>query len=201
MSDFIQQSELILASGSKNRRKLLEEIGLSFAVMPSQVDEGAIKKSFSGNDPKYLALNLATHKAMAVSKKNENIPVIGADQLSVLKNQMYDKPLSHPNAIRQLTQLSGQSHTLYTAVCIAQNNTVLWTHVEMTQLKMRALSRDQIEHYLLTDQPYHSCGSYHFEGLGKWLFESVTSCESTIVGLPMLPLINALLNLKLVQIN
>lgn len=200
MFNFLQQTDLILASGSKSRKKLLEDAGLSFDIHPSDVDEQAIKNTFEGDDFGALALKLANEKAVEVSKIYPGSIIIAADQLSVLKGKIYDKPLTHLKAVEQLSSLSGKTHTLYTAVALVKNQMSIWEYVEPAKLTIRALTQETIEHYLKLEKPYHACGSYHFEGLGKWLFESVEADESTIVGLPLLPLYNALLSHNIVQI-
>jgi septum formation protein len=196
---FIQQRPIILASGSKNRQQLLHSVGLELAVQPSGVDETAIKQGYKGDSFKNLALLLAQAKARAVSNLQKDSIIIAADQLCVFDNEIFDKPITHEQAIAQLIRLNGHTHQLLTAVCIASNDQMLWSYLEPATLTMRSLSREMIERYLRLEQPYQSCGSYHFEGLGKWLFKEVSAHESTVIGLPVLPLLNALIDLGFVS--
>lgn len=200
MSSFISQKPLILASGSISRQKLLSDAGLKFDIHLSNVDEDKIKKDFQDNDFEQLALTLAKEKALVVSTKYPDIAVIAADQLCVLGHEIFDKPLSHTRAQEQLKELNGKKHRLLTAVCVAKEGQILWSYLEPVYLTMRHLSDQTIEHYLNLETPYNSCGSYHFEGRGKWLFEDVSEHESTIIGLPILPLFNALIEFDLVSI-
>lgn len=200
MSNFIQQQSITLASSSKNRQRLLREAGLDIAVRPASIDESGIKKSNQTMAYSDLTILLAMQKALNVSNHHPKEYIIAADQLCVLGTQYFDKPLTHEKACEQLHALNGQTHHLYTAVAIVKNNQTLWQHLVITTLTMRAVPLNAIESYLLAEKPYHSCGSYHYEGLGKWLFEHVLNGdESTIMGLPTLPLFNELLNLDIVR--
>jgi septum formation protein len=200
MSKFLQQTPIILASGSINRQQLLKDVGLEFDIQLSHVDEDAIKAVFEGDDWEALALQLAEQKAMVVTKDNTNHTIIAADQLCVLNHRIYDKPLTHERAVHQLSQLNGHTHQLLTAVCLAQDGQVIWRHVEPINLTMRPLTQEAIEHYVSTAKPLNSCGSYHYESMGQWLFESVSGQESTIVGLSMMALLNALIQFNIVTI-
>ncbi|GGI89661.1 Maf family protein [Legionella impletisoli] len=193
MSDLIHQAQLILASGSVHRHKLLKQVGLSIETHPSKVDEDVIKKAFRGNEYSELALQLAREKGLSVSDFFPKAGVIAADQLCLCENTILDKPLTHERAHAQLSFLSGKTHHLLSAVCLVYQKSVVWQHLDIITLSMRSLSSDVIDQYLKLDKPYQSCGSYHFEGLGKWLFEEATGNEAAIVGLPILPLLNALI--------
>ncbi|AHE67873.1 Maf family protein [Legionella oakridgensis] len=202
MLDFLQQVPLVLASASKNRQKLLQNCGLQFSIRPSNIDESHIKKHYKGHSFSDLAMLLAKSKAMSVSQELPNDVIIAADQLCVLDNQYFDKPIAHAIAKQQLEQLSGKSHQLLTAVCLVKNNQILWQHLVCTIMTMHCLKPSTIENYLHIEQPYHSCGSYHYEGLGKWLFKEIHhGDESTIIGLPLLALLNALQALNIVSIR
>lgn len=200
MSDFINQPHLILASGSINRAKLLTQAGLHFDVIPSGLDEDLIKNQHDGESFAKLAIKLSDAKAEKVSLNHKQSYVIAADQLCVYNNKIFDKPLSVQRAISQLTALQNQAHELISAVSLFKNGEMIWSHAETVQLKMRALSSKQIQHYVEIERPLQSCGSYHFEGRGQWLFEAVSSDTATVVGIPMLALMNQLIKLKLVEV-
>ncbi|RUQ88070.1 Maf family protein [Legionella septentrionalis] len=199
MFDLIHQEPIILASGSKSRQHLLKSVGLDFKIIPSGVDETAVKNDFK-KDWLSLAVTLAHEKALTVSKRFPDTAVIAADQLCILDNEYFDKPITHANAVGQLQRLSGKKHQLFTAVCIAKNNRIIWQQEECPELTMHTLSMSTIQAYLHQEQPYQSCGSYHYEGMAKWLFKEVSGAESTIMGLPLQSLVNALLSLEIVTI-
>ncbi|ARG99431.1 Maf family protein [Legionella micdadei] len=200
MSEFInQQHPLILASASSARSNLLSSIGLHFEVIPSHCDEEKLKKNFNSNNWLDLAFHLANAKALEVSYRYPNYFVIAADQLCVIGNQYLDKPLTHANAVNQLRLLSGKTHQLIATTCIAQNGNVVWQNDDIATLTMHGLSDSTIEGYLRLAKPYHSCGAYHYEGAAKWLFKEVQGSDSTILGLPLLPLTQALVDLEIVK--
>jgi len=181
---------LILASGSSIRKTLLQTIAPNFKVIPASINE----RSY----PPLAALDLAEAKALAVSKKQANHWVIGADQICHLNNHVFHKPKSIENAIKTLTQLNGQTHTLKTAVCIACNNKIMWSLCENVQLTMNHLTKNEIKNYVKKDLPLESCGSYKYELMGKTLFESVSHDADTIQGLPTNKLQLALKEFKII---
>ncbi|CDZ77710.1 Maf-like protein YceF [Legionella massiliensis] len=203
MSEFIKQEPLILASASQTRLKLLHSLGLHFEVIPSNCDEDSIKQSVKTDSPEDLrnmAALLAASKALEVSKRNPSHFVIAADQLCVIGNQYLDKPITHENAVNHLRLLSGKTHQQIAATCIAKNGAIVWQHQDIAILKMQTLSDKTIEHYLRMEKPYQSCGAYNYEGRAKWLFKDVEGSESTILGLPLLPLTQALIELQAISL-
>ncbi|MFJ1268307.1 nucleoside triphosphate pyrophosphatase [Legionella lytica] len=199
MSNFFQQQPIILASGSSIRSKLLQSLGLEFTVIPSQCDEEVLKESFAKENTLELGYALAAHKALDVSQHYSEHFIIAADQLCLLGNILLNKPLDHQTAITQLSLLSDQTHQQISCLCIAKNNQILWQHHEVADLTMHPLNKQSIEAYLLSEKPYHSCGSYHYENQGKWLFQEVKGNEDTILGLPLFPLTQALRKLGAVH--
>lgn len=201
MSNFLQQKHpLILASASKIRAELLNKLGLTFSVIPSQCDEHYIKKHYGSADINALGFALATNKALDVSKQYPNQFVIGADQLCTINNKILDKPISHDIAVQHLHLLSGTTHQQIVYLCIAYNNEIIWQEYDVASLTLHQLSDECIESYLQTEQPYASCGAYHFETQGKWLFKEIRGQEDTILGLPLMLLTNALRTLKIVTL-
>ncbi|CAM4480808.1 MAG: 7-methyl-GTP pyrophosphatase [Legionella sp.] len=200
MSNFLQQQPIILASGSGIRRKLLQSLGLKFTVIPSDCDEEVLKESLDNQNMLELGYTLAAHKALNVSQHYPEHFIIAADQLCLLGETLLNKPLNHQTAIEQLSILSGQTHQQISCLCIAKNNKILWQHHEIADLTVHQLSKKTIEAYLLSEKPYHSCGSYHYENQGKWLFQEVKGNEDTILGLPLFPLTQALRKLGAVRL-
>ena len=199
MSNFLQQQPLILASGSTIRLKLLHSLGLEFLVIPSDCDEEAIKIAHQSESILDLGFTLAKTKALDVSQRYPEHFVIAADQLCVIGNKVLDKPLNHQTAIEHLHLLSGKKHQQIACVCIARNNEIVWQYHDVANLSVRHLSEKAINAYLHSEQPYHSCGAYQYETKGKWLFTEVQGNEDTILGLPLMPLANALINLGVVH--
>lgn len=201
MPNFLQQKRpLILASGSLIRQKLLLSLGLEFLVIPSHCDEDLIKKEHNSTDFLSLGLKLAQQKALEVSLKYPEYIIIAADQLCVIDNILLDKPLDHQTAVNHLRTLCGKTHQQIACLCIAHNQQIVWQHHDIAELTVHDLSEDTIERYLQEERPYHSCGAYHYESSGKWLFKEIKGTEDTILGLPLRPLMNALINLKAIAI-
>jgi len=199
MSDFIQQKKpLILASGSRIRSKLLQSLGLDFLVIPAHCDESWIKKNHQSLDFIKLGFKLAQQKALEISQTHPNHLVIAADQLCILDELIIDKPLKHTTAMEQLRLLRGKTHQQIVCMCIATENEIVWQHYESAELTLHRLSDEIIERYLQKERPYHSCGAYHYEHLGKWLFKEIKGSAETIMGLPLFPLMDALIKLDAV---
>ena len=188
----LKQNTIILASGSIGRKNILQRSQLTFSIVPSQLNETAIKNSLQNESPAHIATQLAQQKALLVSKRHPHAFVIGADQLCEFNGTIFDKPGNPMAAFNQLSTLSGHTHQLHTAVCLAHNNTLLWQHADCALLTMRKLSDDEINTYLELDQPFHCCGSYQIESLGCHLFKEVQGSSDTIQGLPLVPLLTAL---------
>lgn len=200
MSDFLRQSALILASGSINRRQLLESTGLQFEIYVAEVDEKSIKEQFVSETACQLGDRLARAKALSVSQRFPNAYVIGADQMCACENKRYDKPMTTEKAIEQLAELQGKTHQQICAMAIAHQNEIVWAAQDIAVLKMKPLHRDILKAYVAHDNPLFSCGAYHFEQMGKWLFESVEGSESSIQGLALVPLTKALSDLNIVTL-
>ena len=188
-----QEGDIILASASQSRRKLLQAAGIAFRTVPAGVDEAAIKGSHVplGSGLDHLATQLAIQKALVVAARNPGALVVGADQVLICEGEAFDKPENLAAARQQLLRLRGRTHRLETAVACARSNDVLWSHVEAPQLTMRAFSTDHLEAYIAAEGNAltESVGGYKLEGLGIQLFESVTGDYFAILGLPLLPLL------------
>ena len=199
MSKFLQggRPPLILASSSKVRARLLEAAGLAFIVEPPGLDEHAMRQALGGTSalsPQDVAEVLARAKAEAVSDLARDAFVIGADQVLALGDRILSKPESMEVARGELLDLSGKSHTLHSAVALARNGATLWAHSETSTLTMRAISPQFIGRYLASagEEVLSSVGAYQLEGLGIQLFEKIDGDYFSILGLPLLPLLDAL---------
>lgn len=188
--------QIILASTSQSRARLLEQAGLSFVVMPARVDEDAVKDAMLAEQASHLhiAEMLAELKALQVSQKAGNALVIGADQVLSAQNILYNKPCDRDEARRQIRSLSGREHELFTAVCVAQSGKVIWRQADRAKLKMRNFSDSFIDSYLdeMGDMALTTVGCYQLEGRGPLLFERISGDYYGILGLPLLPLLQLL---------
>lgn len=185
--------ELILASGSPYRKQMLERLGLAFHTHPANIDESPEPNEH----PAQLAQRLARHKAQHVAQYYPNAAVIGSDQVAALGNQLLGKPGHHDAAVAQLTQMSGQTVVFHTAVCLYYQQHYQERLVPV-QCTFRQLSKAEIEHYLITEQPYDTAGSAKAESLGIALLESMHSNDPTaIIGLPLIALTEMLRHIGL----
>lgn len=190
--------ELVLASGSRSRRSMLEAAGLSFSIDPANVDEPAIRETLQagGNaiDPADVAEVLARAKAQAVSAGHPGALVIGGDQILALDETIFEKPQGLPGARAHLEALRGRTHQLHSAVVLAIDDEVVWAHVDTAELTMRRFSDAFLSDYLRRAGAVvcDSVGAYQLEGLGVQLFERIEGDYFTILGLPLLPLLTEL---------
>jgi septum formation protein len=187
---------LVLASGSATRARLLADAGLPILVDPAAVDEEEIRASFQaeGRDAAACAAALAEAKATRVSGRHPGALVLGADQILDCGGRWLEKPRDLNAARAQLTQLRGKRHVLVTAAAVVRNGAIVWHVIDRAQLVMRAFSDAFLEDYVAAarDELLDSVGAYRLEGLGAQLFERVEGDFFTILGLPLLPLLDFL---------
>ena len=187
---------LLLASGSATRRLLLSEAGIPVEAESPDVDERAIEASLAatGARPADIALALARAKAEAVSVRHPGRLVLGGDQTLSLDGRAFHKPSTTLAAREQIAALSGATHHLESAVALVRDGAVLFETVARAALTMRVLSPAFIAAYgaAAGDGVRDSVGGYKLEGLGIHLFERIEGDHATILGLPLLPLLQAL---------
>jgi septum formation protein len=187
---------LLLASKSQARRSLLAASGIPFEAMDAHVDERAIEAPLrkSGLKGHAIAQHLAREKALAVSTVQPERLVLGADQTLALGDAILAKPIDRAAAHAQISAMSGRAHTLHAALCLARDGKVVAEAEAAARLTCRVLSPSFIDGYidLAGDSVLQSVGAYAVEGLGIHLFESIEGEHSTILGLPMLPLLRLL---------
>ncbi len=193
---------VILASASRIRAALLEKAGLQFSVHPADIDEDLLKERyFVEPDPLMheLALKLSEEKARAVSLIYPDHHIIGADQLLVLKDEIFSKPGTPAKAKTQLLQLRGQTHRLISAVSVVLNGEILWSHAGQVEMHMRTFSEAFLAQYLENcgDEVVNCVGGYQLEGMGAQLFQAVKGDYFTVLGLPLIPLLEFLRTRKI----
>jgi septum formation protein len=199
MSSFLQAARppLILASGSKSRARLLEAAGLAFIVEPPGLDEAVMRQAVSGEGsltPHDVAEVLARAKAEAVSELAPKAYVIGGDQVLALGDTILSKPETMEAARRQLLDLRGKSHTLHTSVAVATDGDAIWSETTIATLRMRKLSPEFIGRYLAAagEEILSSVGAYQLESLGVQLFDKIEGDYFSILGLPLIPILDTL---------
>ena len=179
---------LVLASRSAVRQTLLEAAGVPTDVRAADVDERAVEAGAPSQPPGVIAALLAREKATVVERLNPGRLVLGADQILTLDAQRFAKPGDRAAARAQLRALSGRTHELHSAIAFRQNATVLFEHVSMARLTMRAFSDQFLDLYLdaIGSAATASVGAYQIESLGIQLFERVDGDYFTVLGLPLM---------------
>ena len=182
--------KIILGSSSPSRRKILKKAGINFISKSPSLKESLEKKKYKGPREK-LPLYLAEKKALSIKASHEDI-IIGADQILLFKGRVYDKPKSMREAKTHLTNLSGKTHHLISGTTIIKNKKTLWRHTNKAKMKMRPISKKEIEEYLFLSGEIilKSVGAYNIEGHGVRLFSKIEGDFYSIVGLPLIPLLN-----------
>ena len=196
-------ADLVLASASPTRARLLRDAGLVFRIIPAQVDEPALRAGLEqeGTATPDAARALAAAKAVQVSRAHPGAVVLGADQLLEHRGRWLGKPET-PAALRsQLAALAGTNHTLTSAVAACRGGAVLWQAVDTARLAMRPLGERFLERYLAADAHdlAGSVGGYRLEGTGSHLFSAVEGDWFTIMGLPLLPLLAWLRRQRMIE--
>jgi len=189
---------IILASKSKVRRKILIENGINCSVEPSNIDEETIKESMLKQQasPEIISKNLAELKANKISqRKNEEI-VIGADSVIDLNGEIISKPTNRNEALEILKKLNGKKHYLISSVCVSKNGSMIWNHTDKAALTMKKMSLKELNSYLnkIKDEMLYSYNVYQIEGEGKNLFLKIEGVKNTIMGLPIKEIKNYLKN-------
>jgi len=190
------EDAVILASASPARRDLLRNAGVHVQVEPAHIDEDQVKTALHADSASALqaAETLAELKAARISAKVGPALVIGADQILDCEGRWFNKPADRAMAAAHLRALSGKRHTLATSVCVMRGGTRLWHHNEAAHLTMRPLDDDFIAGYLAAagDDVLSTVGAYRLESLGAQLFTHIEGDFFTILGLPLLPVLENL---------
>ncbi len=180
---------IILASGSEIRKKILENNGIRCEAIPSKINEDQIKESLleTNTTPELISKNLAELKANKISEKKSGEPVLGADSVIDLNGELISKPINREEAFKILRKLNGQKHQLISSVCISKNGSVIWNSTDASTLTMKQLNPDEIKSYLaeIGDKELYAYGVYQIEAEGRSLFSKIEGDEDSIMGLPI----------------
>jgi len=182
-------NEIVLASKSEVRKKILESNKITCWVEPSNVDEDSVKESLlkEGASPTIISKNLAELKANKISQKMLGELVLGADSVIDLNGKIISKPVNRDEALQILQDLNGKTHHLVSSVCISQNGSMIWNYTDKATLTMKQMSESELISYLakISDEALYAYNVYQIEGEGKHLFSKIDGDENTIMGLPV----------------
>ena len=190
---------LILASGSAIRRKILEDAGVEFEVVPADIDEDAAKDG--RGDLEAIATSLAEAKALAVSVLRPDDCVIGSDSIVSVDGRLFNKPRDRDEAAEHLRFFSGKTMLLVSAIALAHDGEVDWSRLGRAELEVRELSEEFIQSYLDAEWPEvgNTVGVFRMEGRGAQLFDAIAGGHYTILGMPLLPVLKQLRKRELLQ--
>lgn len=187
-----------MASKSPRRRYLLEQAGLVFSVIPSNLDENSIPLS----SPKSYVRRLAEAKAKDVSVRYTDSWVIGADTMVFIDDTMLGKPGSRSEARKMLRRLSGRSHQVLTGYCICcQTADRLFSETVVTEVFVKELTELQIDWYINSGEPFDKAGAYAIQGIGTFLVKHIRGSYTNVVGLPVCEVVDFLINAGVVELG
>jgi septum formation protein len=191
---WLAHQPLVLASASASRRAILEGAGLPVEVHPADIDERATEKQAGLCRPGEVAALLARSKAQFVCGQRPGRLILGADQTLGLGSQVFSKPADRASAREQLISLRGKTHELHSAIALTRDGEVVFEHCALARLRVRPFSDAFLESYLdaAGDAVTASVGAYQVERSGIQLFERIEGDHFTILGLPLLPLLEFL---------
>ena len=193
MSD-LGGSGILLASNSASRKAMLEAAGIAFEAEGAAVDERALEAEMEGAEPAEIAQALAAAKAAALSAARPDALVLGSDSLVEVDGRRFDKPISRDNAAEHLRFFSGKAMTLHSAAALARGGQIVWVGSDFARLRVRDLSEDFIATYLDAEWPAvtYCVGVFRIEGPGVQLFDSIAGDQFTVLGMPLLQVLDAL---------
>ena len=192
--------EIILASKSGVRKKILEKNKIKCRVEPSNIDEESVKESLLKEKatPTIISKNLAELKANKISQKFIEEIVLGADSIIDLEGEIISKPENRIEALKILEKLNGKTHQLVSSVCISRGGSMIWNYTDKASLTMKQMSEKELEAYLvkISDEALYAYNVYQIEGEGRSLFSKIDGDKNTIMGLPVKKIKEYLKNYK-----
>jgi len=181
--------EIILASKSRVRKKILEKNDIQCKIEPSNVDEDSVKESLlkERTSPAIISKNLAELKANKISQKFIEEMVLGADSVIDLEGEIISKPNDRTEALEILKKMNGKTHQLISSVCISRGGSMIWNYTDKASLTMKKMTFLELENYLkkISDEDLYAYNVYQIEGEGRSLFSKIEGDEDTIMGLPV----------------
>ena len=182
-------NEIVLASKSDVRKKILEENKIKCIIEPSNINEDSIKEILLKEKakPEAISKKLAELKANNVSQKRNGELVLGADSVIDLNGKIISKPINRIEAIKILIDLNGQTHHLISSVCISKNGSMIWNYTDKAALTMKHMREEDLRVYLakISDEALYAYNVYQIEGEGRSLFSKIEGDEDTVMGLPV----------------
>ena len=176
------EAQLILASASPRRKYLLTQIGYSFKVIPSEMDE----PPYAGHDPALYASDLASLKAKEISDKYPDALVVGADTIVVIGEEVLGKPEDDASAYKMLSQLSGRNHQVITAYSFQLKACrISQVHHVLTQVHFKQISQKEINYYIKSRAPFDKAGAYGIQDYSSVFVDRIEGCFYNVVGLPV----------------
>ena len=181
--------EIILASKSGVRKKILEANNIKCKIEPSNVDEDSVKESLLREraTSTIISKNLAELKANKISQKFVKEMVLGADSIIDLEGEVISKPNDRAEALEILKKMNGKTHQLISSVCISKGGSMIWNYTDKALLTMKNMTFLELESYLkkISDDDLYAYNVYQIEGEGRNLFSKIEGDKDTIMGLPV----------------
>jgi septum formation protein len=187
---FSNRSPIVLASGSPRRRELLSDLGLTFDVHPSRLEEPLPEPNES---PAAYVLRMAELKTLDVAARFRGATIIGADTAVVLGDRIMGKPQSRLDALEMLTALSGATHQVVSGFCVVLPDGKTLSEAVSTDVDMRDSTEPELMSYIETDEPMDKAGAYAIQGVGTFLVTAIRGSYTNVVGLPMARVLELLL--------
>ena len=181
--------EIILASKSGVRKKILQKNNIQCKIEPSNVDEDSVKESLLKEraSPTIISKNLAELKANKISQKFIKEIVLGADSVIDLGGEIISKPNDRAEALEILKRMNGKTHQLISSVCISRGGSMIWNCTDKASLTMKNMTLLELENYMekISDEDLYAYNVYQIEGEGRKLFSKIEGDEDSIMGLPV----------------
>ena len=188
---FAAASTIVLASGSPRRKELLSDLGLTFTVQPSTLEEPLPDP---GEKPLDYVLRMAEMKTLDVARDHAGSTILGADTIVVLDNRIMGKPTGKLDALEMLTALSGQTHQVITGFCLVLPDGSTISKAVCTDVDMRVSSEAELMGYIETGEPMDKAGAYAIQGIGTFLVTAIRGSYTNVVGLPLARVLEVLIS-------